>query len=185
MGRVSTTALSPAAERLLDTAGDLFCRQGIRAVGIDLILERAKVAKATLYQTFGSKEALVLAYLERRDALDRAAYRAAGHAADGPARVIGSFESAAARAERDGYLGCVYLNALTEFPDPDEPIARSVRAHREWLRAEWERAIGGVDAPRLARLVQILYDGGQVGSKVERSVQPLHDAAESARRLLS
>ena len=59
------------ADRLLDTATKLFAYQGIRAVGIDLILREANVAKSSLYSCFGSKEALVIAYLERLDQADR------------------------------------------------------------------------------------------------------------------
>jgi AcrR family transcriptional regulator len=59
----------PARERILDTAYDLFARRGIRDVGIDEIIERADVAKATLYRHFPSKDLLVLAFLERREQL--------------------------------------------------------------------------------------------------------------------
>src|ERR1700742_2291325 len=59
------------ADRLLDTATKLFAYQGIRAVGIDLILREANVAKSSLYSCFGSKEALVVAYLEQLDQNDR------------------------------------------------------------------------------------------------------------------
>ena len=59
------------AERLLDTATKLFAQQGIRAVGIDLVLREANVAKSSLYTCFGSKEALVIAYLEQLDQADR------------------------------------------------------------------------------------------------------------------
>src|ERR671911_3197622 len=54
-------------ERVLDTAYELFSRRGIRAVGIDEVVARAGVAKATLYRHFPSKNDLVLAFLERRE----------------------------------------------------------------------------------------------------------------------
>src|ERR1700712_3287820 len=55
-----------ARERLLDAADELFYEEGVNTVGIDRVIERAGVAKATLYKTFGSKEELVRAYLARR-----------------------------------------------------------------------------------------------------------------------
>jgi AcrR family transcriptional regulator len=61
------TAASDARERILDTAYELFSRNGIRAVGVDAIIDRSGVARMTLYRHFGSKDALVLAFLERRD----------------------------------------------------------------------------------------------------------------------
>jgi AcrR family transcriptional regulator len=62
----------PARDRLLDAASELFYGRGVHTVGIDAIIERAAVAKATLYSAFGSKEELVRAYLEARHASRRA-----------------------------------------------------------------------------------------------------------------
>ena len=55
------TSRTPAADRLLSTASELFAKEGIRSVGIDRILAEAGTAKATLYHAYGSKEALVVA----------------------------------------------------------------------------------------------------------------------------
>src|ERR1700750_3215121 len=60
------TAVPPARDRLLAAAGELFYEEGVHTVGIDRVIERAGVAKASLYSTFGSKEELVRAYLEGR-----------------------------------------------------------------------------------------------------------------------
>src|SRR5918994_1513929 len=60
------TPLTPAGERLLDAAAELFYRRGIRAVGVDLIADVAGTTKKTLYDRFGSKDALVALYLRRR-----------------------------------------------------------------------------------------------------------------------
>src|SRR5262245_62153820 len=61
------SAAPDARERILDAAYDLFSRQGIRAVGIDAVIERSDVARMTLYRHFASKDALALAFLERRE----------------------------------------------------------------------------------------------------------------------
>jgi AcrR family transcriptional regulator len=55
-----------ARDRLLDAANELFYAEGVQTVGIDRIIERAGVAKASLYNIFGSKEELVVAYLASR-----------------------------------------------------------------------------------------------------------------------
>lgn len=176
-------ALTPAAERLLLTASRLFCQEGIRSVGIDRIIAEADVAKATLYQAFGSKEALVVAHLERRDAEDRQSYRAAtAQLPAGPERLLLSFDLAAKRTAADGFVGCVYLNALNEFPDIDEPIARAVRQHRDWVREQWIDALAGIPAAaRIADEAQLAYDGGLLGAKVSHSAQPLVLAGEVIR----
>src|ERR1700751_5795982 len=64
----ATVKRSPR-ERLLAAADELFYAEGVQAVGIDRVIERAGVAKASLYNTFGSKDALVRAYLEGRAAV--------------------------------------------------------------------------------------------------------------------
>jgi AcrR family transcriptional regulator len=56
-----------AEERIVETAYDLFSRRGIRDVGVDELIERAGVAKATFYRHFSSKDDLVIAFLERRE----------------------------------------------------------------------------------------------------------------------
>src|SRR3981189_1459159 len=54
-----------ARDRLLAAADELFYAEGVHVVGVDRIVERAGVTKASLYNTFGSKDELVRAYLER------------------------------------------------------------------------------------------------------------------------
>src|ERR1700734_2540864 len=61
------TAGPQAQEHLLQAAGELFYEEGVRAVGVDAIVERAGVNKMSLYRQFSSKDDLVLGYLERQD----------------------------------------------------------------------------------------------------------------------
>ncbi|MED7925902.1 helix-turn-helix domain-containing protein [Nonomuraea sp. LP-02] len=175
------------ADRLLDAATRLFTLHGIRAVGIDQVIAAAGVAKSSLYQAFGSKEALVVAYLERQDAADRAAYRAAVTGVrDGVERVLTSFDLAIAGAGRRSYRGCLYLNAATEFPEPGHPVAEAVEAHRAWVRARWSEALGdrGPERDSLVARTQVLYDGGIAGVKCARSTAPIVLAREMAAGLL-
>lgn len=167
-----------AADRLLATASDLFAREGIRSVGIDRVLAEAGVAKATLYGSFGSKEALVVATLERRDAADRATYLArVAELPAGPERVLASFDLAEEAAARRDFVGCVYANALNEFPDRSGPIAGAVFRHRAWVRQQWVDALAGrPDAEHLASEAQIAYDGALLGAKAAGSPEPIRIA---------
>lgn len=180
---------APPAERLLEVAAALFDREGIRAVGIDRLLTHADVARASLYQNFGSKDALVVAYLERADRQDRAGYtRAVRDLDDRPLdRIRAVFTLAAAAAKRRGYRGCLYVNATTEFPDPGHPIRRVVLDHRDWLLGELTTALtqaGAPDSDRLAARIQLIYDGALIGSKVTRDTSPITTAAELVEELL-
>ncbi|MBP1326751.1 AcrR family transcriptional regulator [Leucobacter exalbidus] len=174
------TSQTPAADRLLRTASALFAKEGIRAVGIDRILAEAGTAKATLYHAFGSKEALVVAYLEQRDVADRRAYRKQAAVTDeGIAQVFVPFDLAEKAAAGENYVGCVYANALNEFPDPAHPVALAVRRHRDWIRDQWIEALSPAqDAVRMAEEIQVTYDGALFGAKAAQSPQPIRRARE-------
>lgn len=165
---------APPAERLLTTASDLFSRYGIRAVGIDRILAESGVARASMYSAYGSKDALVLAYLEHLDRRDRARWAdAVAGDPDPVARILAFFDLALASAPVRNFRGCQYANAATEFPDED---LAPVRAHRLWLRDTLTGLLaeaGVRDPAATARRIQLIYDGALSGSKMEHSDAPL------------
>jgi AcrR family transcriptional regulator len=177
------------AQRLLDAASTLFAKEGIRAVGIDRILSEAKVARASLYQVYGSKDALILAYLERQDDQDRAAYaRAAARVEEPVDRVLLVFDLVAKFARRKGFRGCLYLNALTEFPDASHTVSAAVSRHRTWLVDLWTQGLSAAGladpGPTVGQLV-LLYDGGLAGCKVTRSVEPIMQAKGMAAEIVT
>ena len=168
------------SDRLLEVASSLFAKQGIRAVGIDQILHDAGVARASLYSWYGSKDALVLAYLSGLDQADRKRWHDAVAALTKPVdKVLAFFDLAMAAAPKRGYRGCLYANATGEFPGVE---LQPVRAHRRWMRSTLVallRADGFHSAVTLASDIQLLYDGALVGSKMEHSVTPI----KAGRRL--
>ena len=106
-------------ERLLEAAGELFYADGVQSVGIDRVIERAGVAKASLYSTFGSKEGLVSAYLDERHARVLARARAGVDAvdpADPAARILAVFDAQAERFRAADYHGCAFIAASAEAP---------------------------------------------------------------------
>src|ERR1700748_3319575 len=107
------TAQRSRRERLLEAAGELFYAEGVQSVGIDRVIERAGVAKASLYSAFGSKEALVHAYLEDRHDRQLGRLRAAVHAAgdDPTERILAVFDAQAAGFRRPTYHGCAFAMA--------------------------------------------------------------------------
>jgi AcrR family transcriptional regulator len=162
------------ADRLLATATDLFGKYGIRAVGIDRILREADCAKASLYSAFGSKDALVIAYLAELDVADRNRFaQAVEGIADPVAQALTFFDLAHTKGLRHDFPGCLYTSAASEFPGVRfEPIDE----HRRWVRSTLTglvKAAGLRRAAPLARQIQLLYDGALVASKVEQSVEPI------------
>jgi AcrR family transcriptional regulator len=185
----SSPAADSPAQRLLDTAATLFVREGIRAVGIDRLIADAKVARASLYQSFGSKDGLIAAYLDRQDELDRAAWNRAASKVDDPVdKLLLLFDLATSASRKRRYRGCLYLNAATEFPDPDHPACQAIARHRDWMHELLVTLLteaGIAPAHEGAKTIQVLYDGALAGSKFSKSPAPIQHAKELARRYLA
>ncbi|HEY0228551.1 MAG TPA: helix-turn-helix domain-containing protein, partial [Mycobacterium sp.] len=148
------------ADRLLTVATKLFAAHGIRAVGIERILRESGCAKASLYDFYGSKAALVIAYLAELDHADRAKWEMAAAALTDPTeKALAFFDLAIANGLRCDFPGCLYANVATEFPgERFEPID----AHREWVRSCLTELMTSAGAERpddTARQLQLLYDG--------------------------
>ncbi|GCE22566.1 TetR/AcrR family transcriptional regulator [Dictyobacter kobayashii] len=112
-----------ARVRILDVASELFYQEGIRSVGIDTIIERSSVAKATFYYHFHSKDALIEAYLERRQIAFLAWFDAAvqPYAGAPQEQLLALFEALVEKVSVQGYRGCAFINASTEFPAVTHP----------------------------------------------------------------
>jgi AcrR family transcriptional regulator len=125
---------SAARERLLETAARIFYAEGINTVGVARIIEEADVTLATFYRHFPSKQDLVLAYLQRvHDDFDSRA-AAARETANDPGdmlKLIG--HNITAQLLEPGFRGCAFINAASEFEDPDSPVLRAVLTHRAWF----------------------------------------------------
>ncbi len=194
---MSTHAIDnrPARDRLLDAASELFYEHGVHTVGIDTIIERAAVAKATLYSAFGSKEELVRAYLEARHASRRATVLAEMALHDDPRRkLLALFDVLVTTVKQPEFRGCAFANASAES-GPDSAAAEVTRKAREWLLgvlAEQATALGVADPTDLARQLTLLYDGALAQSRLDRgpaaataakaAAQVLIDAASPAGR---
>jgi AcrR family transcriptional regulator len=131
------TPVQSARERILTAAYELFSRRGIRAVGTDEVIERAGVARATLYRHFATKDDLVLAVLERREevwthGLIEDQSRQRGETPEEQLLAIFDVMNEWFHA-RDGYEGCSFINVLLEL-GPDHPAGRASIAHIDHVR---------------------------------------------------
>lgn len=155
---------SPARERLLDAADELFHAGGLSATGVDAILRRAQVAPATLYAHFAGKDALVAAYLQRRHERWRRTWDEVLDAQQDPQQRAVSVFDALERlhADQDAPRGCAFLGAAVEISDPTHPAYRWLQADTELLtrrlRSLAEQA-GARDPDALAAELLLLYDG--------------------------
>lgn len=152
-----------AGARLLDAASELFYDRGVRAVGVDLIAETAGTTKKTLYDRFGSKDALVALYLLQRahrwrDHLLTRLAEAGRDARVGPtteSQVLVVFEALETWMGSQR-RGCAFVNAYAELGGSDHPAVPVIRAEKAWMRALFDTLTG--DTARGAHL-HLLYEG--------------------------
>src|SRR5258708_2224696 len=115
-----------ARDRLLAAANELFYEEGVHTVGIDRVIERAGVAKASLYSTFGSKEDLVLAYLKfRAEARERRISERVARYEEPRARLLAIFELLCELVTEPSFRGCAFANACAEGPRAESKVAEA------------------------------------------------------------
>jgi AcrR family transcriptional regulator len=159
-----------ARERILDTAYELFSRHGIRAVGIDSIIGRSGVARMTLYRHFGSKDALVLAFLDRREerwTKDWLQHEVERRAVDPAERLLAIFDVFDEWFQREDFEGCSFINVLLEIADPTSELHRASADYLARIRAfvaELSREAGIADPEGLAHKWHILMKGSIVAA---------------------
>jgi AcrR family transcriptional regulator len=158
-------------EKLVETALELFHREGFHATGIDRILATAGVAKMTLYHHFRSKDELILAALRLRDERFRNEFmRSVDKKSDQPRqRLLAMFDVLAELFCAGESGGCTFINACAEYADPNSPIHRAAADHKRMLLdyvSEIARLSGARDPERLAGQLCILLDGVIVTAQV-------------------
>ena len=174
---------------MLEAASDLFYREGIRAVGVDTISERAGVSKRTLYNRFGDKDGLVAEYLRRRDERWKAYLRRlAEDEAEPRERLLAVFQAYGEWLVGGDFRGCAFANAAAEIPDPNHPARAVARRHKEGVR-EYLTTVAreaGFEEPRdLAERLMLLLEGAATTSAMRRSSEPLDVARSIAVELIA
>ncbi|MEO6080112.1 MAG: TetR/AcrR family transcriptional regulator [Steroidobacteraceae bacterium] len=167
-----------ARERLLAAAAELFYMEGINTVGIDRVIERAGVAKASLYNTFGSKDELIQAYLTaKHEAREQRVQKRLSGLASAREKILAVFDDQCEVARKKDFRGCAFIRASAEL-GAENGIRGVCDASRGWLRGLFKDLAtqgGARDPATLARQLELLYEGAAV------SWQP--DAAGSASKV--
>jgi AcrR family transcriptional regulator len=184
------TATKPKDLRghILETASDLFYRRGVRAVGVDLVIQEAGVAKTSLYRYFPTKDDLVVAFLEREDAdfwsvWDAVAQR---HADDPAGEIEADMRWIGERLSRSNYRGCPQINVAAEFADPDHPARHVARSHMQALRARFAaiaRRMGVARPGELGAQLALLVNGAFASSGLLAPEEAIDTLVASARAL--
>ena len=179
-----TEPARPARERILEAAYELFSQRGVRAVGIDELIDHSGVAKATLYRHFASKDELVLAFLERRTELwtrgwVEAEARRRGATPEG--RLLAIFDLFDEWFHRDDFEGCSFIKVVLETGDLEVPVGRASADQLEHIRSvvrTLAEEAGLVDTEAFALSWHILMKGSIV-----QAGEGDRDAAKRAQAL--
>jgi len=180
-------------DRILATASDLFYQHGIRAVGVDLVVEKAGVAKTSLYRHFGTKDDLVVAFLQRMDeefwkTWDEVSQQ---HPDDGRAELKAQLEWIGERVNQPDYRGCPQLNIAAEYPELGHPARRFAKEHKCEMRRRLKNIaekLKSADPDQLAGQLAVLINGAFVSTPMYKPgeattlLQRAADALISPRR---
>ena len=177
-------------DRIIDAAARLFYQEGIKAVSVDAVAEKAKITKKTLYYHFDSKDELIAAYLQSQDQSTLDLYarwfsETAGSAAD---KVRGLFSNFGRATDTPRWKGCGFLRTTAELASmPGHPAIKAGAAHKKRFEAWLSTELGnqGVrDASAVARQVLILLDGAATVMLIHRDVAYVRSAGTLAGELV-
>lgn len=176
-----------ARDRLLAAAGELFYEEGINTVGIDRVIERAGVAKASLYNSFGSKEELIRSYLlVRQGALKTRIQKELARYEKPKERLLGIFDALGRALVDPKFRGCPFVRASAEIR-AESSVKTVCDETRAWLRtlfADLAREAGAAKPDALAQRLVLLYDGALVSAQMDRNPGAAADARDMAALLL-
>lgn len=180
---------SRAGDRIRESAKQLFYREGIRAVGVDEIVRRARATKPSLYRSFPSKDELAAAHLRDWDSAFWQRFEAAvaAHVDDPRAQLRLFFSQLNRLMSRPGYRGCALTNAAIEYPEAEHPARQVAVASKRRLRRRLRQmaAAMGARQPRLlADALALLLEGAFASSQLFRGEGPARALPKVAEQLI-
>ena len=186
----ATTRGDGVRQRILEAARRCFYRDGITATGVDTLAAEAGVSKRTLYNHFGSKDGLVTAYLERREAFwrERLAARRAQAGDDALAQVVAYVRGYGDTIEGEDFRGCAFINAAAELADAAHPALGVIRGSLTNVEAGVRQVLsdaGVADADALAAQVLLILEGAISVAGIRRDRAAFADAEAAVRALVA
>lgn len=165
-------------ERILDTVSVLFHKQGYNATGINQIIEEAKVAKASFYQHFKSKEDLCVAFLnQRHDYWFNELEKFTVNEKDSKLKILASFDFLIFMNQKENFRGCSFLNILSEIASDNVNVLSVIQSHKFDLRKYFKNILND---EILAAHVYLLFESSIVESQLFKS----NDLIEQSKKII-
>lgn len=180
---------SPLKNRVLETADRLFYAEGVRAVGIDRIIEESGIAKASFYRFFASKDILIAEWIQMRDAAWRAWFIDSVDmlAPDPVNRPLAIFDALYSRFRNPTFRGCAFINTIVELARDTHPATQAARAHKNAIRELIKGYLadaGYAAAEEVSVIFMQLIDGAIITALREGQPESALRAKEIARMML-
>ncbi len=176
-------------DELVQKALNAFYQNGFTATGMDMLVKETGISKTSMYKHFRTKEDLILAVLRLRDEQFRNwLYRRMEELANTPAQqLIAMFDALEEWFAEDGFKGCMFVKASSEFQDSNHPIHKQSADHKRMLETHvtaLAQQAGFVDAALIARQLLLLKEGAIVTAHMRHTKNPAQDAKAAALLLL-
>jgi AcrR family transcriptional regulator len=170
-------------------AAELFYTDGIRAVGINRVLEEAQTPIMSLYRIFGSKEGLVEEFLHDKDNRVRALFeREVERLAETPReRALAMFDVLGQVIAQPDYRGCTFINVAVEMADPEHPFVGIAQSHKEFVRGAFTRYLteaGLRETEPLASQLLMLMNGVFVTAQIQSNHKQIASQGRMAAEVL-
>ena len=184
------TSKSPK-NRILETASRLFYAQGYNATGINQILDEAKVAKASLYKHFGSKDELGIAYIKAsREAWFDALNSFLEKKSTSTEKLLSCFDFLEQNLRLNNYRGCRFINLLAEVSEQNAEMRKEILGHKTNLRSFFKKLVNEIVEDRtianqIADSVLLLFEGAVVESKIHLDAWAVKTAKKTVHILLN
>lgn len=172
-------------QHILTIAADLFYHKGIRAVGVDEIIAAAKVAKATLYRHFPSKERLIEAYLVQRSTYARARLdESATLSSDAKQQIVDAFGALDQNLSSPNFRGCAFLLAVSEHGDLAS-VREISEQHKLYVRNHFAKLASKAGlADHYADQLALIYEGALATIVVRPNAAPGETAIALVKTLI-
>jgi len=176
-------------ERLISTASHLFYQNGYNNTGINEVIEKAKVAKASLYTHFKTKDDLCIAYLQHKEEAFLSELKTSLKGkSKGKLQLLGLFDYLREVYRQEDFKGNCSSNILAEIPKDNKKIREEVTSHKSNLKnyiAELVSKNSETKHPeKLANKLFLLFEGAQAQSYIEQDSWPIKEAKDIALSLL-
>lgn len=185
---MSRTLRKDVRQRILDSAGAAFYRNGFQAIGVDTLAEQAGVSKMTLYRHFPSKDDLIVSVLTEFDHGAQAFYEQVMAKATTPrAKLLAVFTWIAGRSADPECRGCAFQNGAAEFPEIGHEVHQAALANKLATRAaylEQAKAMGARNPGLLADQLVLLTDGAWAAARMWGTDSPARSVVAAAKTLI-